>query len=212
MLLTFEPMNESDPISLSLSDSFNFNIYINKFMKIYTKKGDQGTTSLFGGKEIEKNNIRLHAYGTVDELNSALGIALTHNVSKKGKIILEELQDQLFVLGADLATLPSKKTKIDRINENHIDQLEMWIDDLDQDLPPLTSFILPGGAPAGAGLHFSRTVCRRAERLTAELLESGEANQFCLVYLNRLSDLLFVLARFENQHSGVGETQWISKK
>lgn len=181
-------------------------------MKIYTKKGDQGTTSLFGGKEIEKNNIRLHAYGTVDELNSALGITLTHDVSKKAKVILEELQDQLFVLGADLATLPTKKAKIDRMNGNHVDQLEMWIDDLDQDLPPLTSFILPGGAAAGANLHFSRTVCRRAERFTAELLESGEANQYCLIYLNRLSDLLFVLARFENQYSGVGETQWISKK
>jgi cob(I)alamin adenosyltransferase len=181
-------------------------------MKIYTKKGDQGKTSLFGGKEIEKNNIRLHAYGTVDELNSALGIALTYNLSNKGKSILEELQDQLFVLGADLATLTSKKTKIDRINCNHIDQLEMWIDDLDKDLPPLTAFILPGGAPAGANLHFSRTVCRRAERFTAELMDSGEANQNCLIYLNRLSDLLFVLARFENQYSGIGETQWISKK
>lgn len=181
-------------------------------MKIYTKKGDQGYTSLFGGKEIEKNNIRLHAYGTVDELNSALGIALTHEVSDSGKEILNELQDQLFVLGADLATLPSKKTKIDRINSQHVEQLEIWIDKLEEDLPPLTTFILPGGAPAGATLHFARTVCRRAERNTAELLESGEANQFCLVYLNRLSDLLFVLARYENRHGGVGETQWISKK
>ncbi len=181
-------------------------------MKIYTKKGDQGTTSLFGGKEVRKNNIRLHAYGTVDELNSTLGVTLTHDVSSKGKIILEELQDQLFVLGADLATLPTKKAKIDRINENHVDQLEMWIDDLDKNLPPLTSFILPGGTPVGASLHFSRTVCRRAERFTAELLEAGEANQYSLIYLNRLSDLLFVLARFENQHRGVGETQWISKK
>lgn len=181
-------------------------------MKIYTKKGDQGTTSLFGGKEVEKNNIRLHAYGTVDELNSALGIVLTYNVSDKGKKILEMLQDQLFVLGADLATLPSKKAKIDRINANHVEKLEIWIDQLDKELPPLTTFILPGGAHAGANLHFSRTVCRRAERFTAELLEGGEANQFSLVYLNRLSDLLFVLARFENRHSGIGETQWISKK
>jgi len=181
-------------------------------MKIYTKKGDQGTTSLFGGKEIKKNNIRLHAYGTVDELNSTLGITLTHDVSKKGKDILEELQDQLFVLGADLATLSTKKARIDRISEDHVDQLERWIDELDNDLPPLTSFILPGGAPAGASLHFSRTVCRRAERFTAELLDSGEANQYTLIYLNRLSDLLFVLARFENQHCSVGETQWISKK
>jgi cob(I)alamin adenosyltransferase len=181
-------------------------------MKIYTKKGDQGYTSLFGGKEVEKNNIRLHAYGTVDELNSALGIALTHDISSSGKEILNELQDQLFILGSDLATLLTKKAKIDRINSDHVEELEVWIDRLEEDLPPLTSFILPGGAPAGANLHFARTVCRRAERFTAELLKTGEANQFCLVYLNRLSDLLFVLARFENRHSGVGETQWISKK
>ncbi len=181
-------------------------------MKIYTKKGDQGYTSLFGGKEVKKNNIRLHAYGTVDELNSALGIALAHNVSSSGKKILTELQDQLFVLGADLATLPTKKTKIDRIHIGHVEKLEVWIDQLEEDLPPLTTFILPGGAPAGANLHFARTVCRRAERFTADLLESEEVNQFCLVYLNRLSDLLFVLARFENRHSDVGETQWISKK
>lgn len=181
-------------------------------MKIYTKKGDQGYTSLFGGKEIEKNNIRLHAYGTVDELNSTLGISLTHDVSNIGKEIINKLQEQLFVLGADLATLPSKKAKIERINDSHVEQLEEWIDKLEEELPPLTTFILPGGAPAGATLHFARTVCRRAERHTAELLESRNANEFCLVYLNRLSDLLFVLARFENRDSGVGETKWISKK
>lgn len=167
---------------------------------------------MFGGKEIEKNNIRLHAYGTVDELNSTLGISLTHDVSNIGKEIINKLQEQLFVLGADLATLPSKKAKIERINDSHVEQLEEWIDKLEEELPPLTTFILPGGAPAGATLHFARTVCRRAERHTAELLESRNANEFCLVYLNRLSDLLFVLARFENRDSGVGETKWISKK
>lgn len=179
-------------------------------MKIYTKKGDEGLTSLFGGTNIEKNSIRIHAYGTVDELNSVLGITLTHTPSSKGRDILTEIQNQLFVLGADLATLPSKKSKIKRIGSTEIKQLENWIDELDEQLPKLTSFILPGGSPAGASLHLARTVCRRAERHTVELKKNETISDETIIYLNRLSDLLFVLARFENQHAGVEETKWIS--
>lgn len=177
-------------------------------MKIYTRKGDKGQTSLFGGTPIEKHNVRIHAYGTVDELNSVLGMALTHPLSDSGKEILREIQDQLFVLGSDLATLSSKKAKIDRIGTDEIETLESWIDLLDKQLPDLTTFILPGGSPAGAALHFARTVCRRAERYTAELKSEDSISEETIIYLNRLSDLLFVMARFENQHAGVAETKW----
>lgn len=180
-------------------------------MKIYTKKGDKGSTSLFGGTSIKKSSMRIHAYGTVDELNSVLGIVLTHPVSDEGETILKELQNQLFVLGADLATLPSKKTKINRIGSKEIQKLEQWIDDLDEQLPALTSFILPGGAPAGAALHLARTVCRRAERYTVALKKEESISEETIIYLNRLSDLLFVMARYENRHAGEHETQWKSK-
>ncbi len=180
-------------------------------MKIYTKKGDQGTTSLFGGASIGKNSLRIKAYGTVDELNSILGIVLTHPLSERGETILKELQNQLFVLGADLATLPSKKTKIDRISKKEIQQLEDWIDELDEQLPALTAFILPGGAPAGATLHQARTVCRRAERHTVALKLENPVSDETIIYLNRLSDLLFVMARFENREAGETETQWKSR-
>lgn len=180
-------------------------------MKIYTKKGDKGTTSLFGGASIGKSSLRIKAYGTVDELNSVLGIILTHSTSDESKAILKELQNQLFVLGADLASLPSKKTKIDRIGSGEIQQLEQWIDKLDEQLPKLTSFILPGGAPAGAHLHLARTVCRRAERHAVALKTENPVSDEIIIYLNRLSDLLFVMARFENQHSGEPETKWNSR-
>lgn len=179
-------------------------------MKIYTKKGDKGTTSLFGGASIGKNSLRIKAYGTVDELNSILGIVLTYSLSERGEAILQELQNQLFVLGADLATLPSKKAKIERIGKKEITQLEEWIDELDEHLPKLTAFILPGGAPSGATLHQARTVCRRAERHTVALKLENPVSDEIIIYLNRLSDLLFVMARFENQHSGETETQWKS--
>lgn len=180
-------------------------------MKIYTKKGDKGTTSLFGGASIGKNSLRIKAYGTVDELNSILGIVLTYSLSGRGEAILKELQNQLFVLGADLATLPSKKTKINRIGSREITQLENWIDELDEKLPALTAFILPGGAPAGATLHQARTVCRRAERHTVALKLENPVSDEIIIYLNRLSDLLFVMARYENQEAGEKETQWKSE-
>ena len=181
-------------------------------MKIYTKKGDQGTTSLYGGSKISKDSIRIHSYGTVDELNSTLGIVLTYSVSEKGEEILKNLQNQLFVLGADLATPRSKKEKIERIGESDIQKLEDWIDELQEKLEPLTAFILPGGSPAGSFLHLARTVCRRAERFAVSLKSQETLSDNPVIYLNRLSDLLFVLARYENLEAGQTETKWTSKK
>lgn len=180
-------------------------------MKIYTKRGDQGTTSLFGGTNIEKNHIRLHAYGTVDELNSVLGMSLSGAMSERGRVIVTDIQTQLFVLGADLATPKTKKTKINRIGTAEIETLEGWIDELESELPPLTSFILPGGNQTGAFLHLARTVCRRAERFSVELKSSDTVSGESIIYLNRLSDLLFVLARFENMKAGAEEIKWLPK-
>jgi len=180
-------------------------------MKIYTKRGDQGTTSLFGGTSIEKSHTRLHAYGTVDELNSVIGMALTNRLSGRGSEILIEIQKQLFVVGADLATLPSKKTKIERVGQAEIEQIESWIDELEEQLPQLTSFILPGGSAAGASLHLARTVCRRAERYAVQLMREEGISEDSLIYLNRLSDFLFVLARFENLQSGSAEIKWLPR-
>lgn len=180
-------------------------------MKIYTKRGDQGTTSLFGGTNIEKSHIRLHAYGTVDELNSVLGMSLSNAMSDRGRVIVTNIQTQLFILGADLATPETRKTKTNRIGAAEIETLEGWIDELESELPSLTSFILPGGIQSGAFLHLARTVCRRAERHTVELKNSDTVSSECIIYLNRLSDLLFVLARFENMKAGAEEIKWLPK-
>lgn len=181
-------------------------------MKIYTKRGDAGQTSLFGGRKVMKDEIRIEAYGTVDELNSIIGMILTYHLSEKGASTLKEIQHQLFILGADLATPQDKKTKIERIGNAEISFLETSIDALDEKLSPLKNFILPGGSPAGASLHMARTVCRRAERRTVSLKKNEPISDDCIIYLNRLSDFLFVLARFENQTENVAETPWISKK
>lgn len=180
-------------------------------MKIYTKRGDQGTTSLFGGTNIEKSHIRLHSYGTVDELNSVLGMSLSGAMSSRGRVIVTDIQAQLFILGADLATPHTKKTKINRIGTAEIETLEGWIDELESELPPLISFILPGGIQSGAFLHLARTVCRRAERYAVELKSVDTVAGESIIYLNRLSDLLFVLARFENMKGGAEEIKWLPK-
>lgn len=181
-------------------------------MKIYTKKGDKGQTSLFGGIPVGKDSLRLHAYGTVDELNSVVGMILAQSVSVTIRKILLTIQEELFVLGSDLATPLSKKTAINRLEESNVERLEHLIDTLEKELPPLTSFILPGGSLQGATLHFSRTVCRRAERHTAGLMQQEEISEHTLVYLNRLSDLLFVMARFENKETNRPETPWQPRK
>ncbi|WP_340105039.1 cob(I)yrinic acid a,c-diamide adenosyltransferase [Rhodohalobacter sp. 8-1] len=181
-------------------------------MKIYTKKGDAGETSLFGGTKTKKSNIRIRAYGTVDELNSTIGMVLSYSLSDHGKDILTQVQNDLFVVGATLATPDPEKARIDQVGDTEIEGLEKWIDTLEEDLPPLKSFILPGGGGAGSTLHFARTVCRRAERETVQLSESEEIPADAIIYLNRLSDLLFVLARYENLQGGEKETPWIPER
>ena len=181
-------------------------------MKIYTKKGDTGSTSLYGGQTVSKSSKRIAAYGTVDELNSVLGMILAQDHSNKSNSLLRAIQEQLFILGADLATPFSKETRINRISDEEITFLEKSIDEMESELPPLKNFILPGGSKAGAIIHFSRTVCRRAERLAVECANEEYLSPESIKYLNRLSDFLFVLGRFENHSSGTEETPWIPKK
>lgn len=180
---------------------------------IYTRTGDDGTTSLFGGDRVEKGHSRINAYGTVDETNSMVGVARSHLSDTAGADrldpVLATIQEDLFVVGADLATPLDAKPIVPRIDQGHVDGLEDRIDEFDADLDPLKKFVLPGGCPAGAALHAARTVCRRAERLVVETSTSTPINDMTVVYLNRLSDLLFVLARWTNKRAGVREDTWI---
>jgi cob(I)alamin adenosyltransferase len=178
-------------------------------MNIYTKTGDRGDTSLFGGQRVPKDALRIEAYGTVDELNSVLGIVRADNADTEIDEILAGVQDQLFDLGADLATPRSADKKpIKRIETRDAQQLEKVIDELEPTLKPLRSFILPGGSPVAARLHFARTVCRRAERAVVRLSRNEDIGESVMSYLNRLSDMLFVLARYANQKSKVPEIKW----
>ncbi len=177
-------------------------------MKIYTRKGDSGNTSLFGGSRVPKSSARIEAYGTVDELNSLLGLAASFGCSPKAEEWLPRVQEQLFVLGSDLATPPDADARIERIGEAETKFLEEAIDEMEEELPPLKNFILPGGARTGSTLHFARTVCRRAERATVRCMEEEEISEQALAYLNRLSDFLFVLGRYENRHAGSSEQPW----
>ena len=180
-----------------------------RIMKIYTKTGDRGDTSLLGGQRVPKDALRIEAYGTVDELNSAIGVVRADLDDPEIDRILEEIQNGLFELGADLATPRSvEKSKIRRIEERDVQGLEKVLDSLDEHLRPLRSFILPGGSPVAARLHCARTVCRRAERVVVRLSRNEDIGEVVMVYLNRLSDLLFVLARAVNQRSGIGEVKW----
>ncbi len=178
-------------------------------MKIYTKKGDRGTTSLFGGQTVSKSASRIDAYGTVDELNSLLGVIRAFEPNELVDDWLNTVQHQLFVLGADLATPHSKETRIDRISEHEVTFLEKLIDRMETELPPLKNFVLPGGTKASASIHHSRTVCRRAERITVACNDEEYISELAIKYLNRLSDFLFMLARFENFKSGKEDTPWI---
>ena len=181
-------------------------------MKIYTRTGDQGTTGLFGGDRVEKNHPRIEAYGTVDETNAYLGLARAHLHDQPGaarlELLLARLQSELFILGADLATPQNARATVPRIEASHIAALEHAIDALEADLPPLKHFILPGGTVAAGMLHVARTVCRRAERLTVAAAEQDTLSPNTAIYLNRLSDLLFVLARWTNHQAGIDEAQW----
>jgi cob(I)alamin adenosyltransferase len=180
-------------------------------MKIYTKTGDDGTTSLFGGTRVSKSDPRIDCYGTVDELNSVIGIAVAANPSHELSEPLREIQALLFVLGADLATPADQSIRIDRITEADVARLESWIDTYDARLPALRHFILPGGTPVAAALHLARTVCRRAERLLVDARSSNNHSDATLLFLNRLSDLLFVLARYANHSDGIPDTPWIPR-
>jgi cob(I)alamin adenosyltransferase len=178
-------------------------------MRIYTKTGDRGDTSLFGGQRVPKDTLRIEAYGTVDELNTVLGIVRSDNADPEINSILEEIQKQLFELGADLATpRATEKKVIKRIDQRNVKGLEKVIDALDPQLKPLRSFVLPGGSPVSARVHFARTVCRRAERIIVRLSRNEDIGDIITVYMNRLSDLLFVLARYMNQKAGFMETKW----
>ncbi len=181
-------------------------------MKIYTKTGDSGYTGLFGGDRVPKHALRIEAYGTVDEANSLLGLARIHAAPDANladlERILHKIQSELFVLGADLATPLPSKANVPRIQEAHISSVENEIDQFQSELPELKHFVLPGGSLTAAALHVARTVCRRAERVTTALREKEEINPETAVYLNRLSDLLFVLARWANIKEGVDERTW----
>jgi cob(I)alamin adenosyltransferase len=179
-------------------------------VKIYTKTGDNGETSLFDNTRVSKADARVDAYGEVDELNACLGAARAAGVDEEIGALIESLQKDLFALGARLAD-PSARIapRVEKavIDSADIERLEQTIDQLEATLPRLRRFILPGGGAAGAALHFARTVCRRAERRTVAL-GGGAVDPILSVYMNRLSDLLFVMARVVNHRSGIAETEW----
>jgi cob(I)alamin adenosyltransferase len=177
-------------------------------LKIYTKTGDEGETGLFGGQRVSKNDLRVRAYGEVDELNSFLGLASVRVMDHRVTLIIRALQSDLFTIGADLATPETTDRKALRLDKRRIKRLEEQIDDFDGRLPTLKSFILPGGTEGAATLQVCRTVCRRAERAVVDLADLEQINSAILVYLNRLSDLLFVLARWLNHEAGVEEPRW----
>ncbi|MDX2138556.1 MAG: cob(I)yrinic acid a,c-diamide adenosyltransferase [Chloroflexota bacterium] len=181
-------------------------------MKIYTKTGDDGSTSLFSGGRVPKYHLRVEAYGTVDELNSILGVTRALKPSVATDSYLERIQHQLFHLGADLATpLDTKSSYVVRVNAEQVVWLEQSIDALTAELPPLTAFILPGGSASASQIHIARTVCRRVERLVTQLSENEAIGEHVLPYLNRLSDFFFTLARWENQQAGVADVLWSGK-
>lgn len=196
-------------------------------MKIYTKTGDDGTTALYGGTRVPKDAARLHAYGTVDEANAALGLARaqlgqepdptlnpTPDPTPDLKKVIEGLQNSLFDLGADLATpqdSPYSKN-VERMRQDDVNGLEELIDRFEAELEPLRTFILPGGHPAAAALHLARTVVRRAEREVVALARLEALNPVAAVYLNRLSDLLFVMARAANRRQGSGDLLWQKRR
>lgn len=183
-------------------------------MKIYTRTGDKGKTGLFGGDRINKSAARLHAYGTIDELNACLGLVLSEfSLPMPLEAHLHTIQQRLFEIGADLATPLVSKAKIIRMDERIAVELEEWIDLLEKDLPALTAFILPSGSRVGALLHQARTVCRRAERWIVSLSEEEKVNQAIIIIINRLSDYLFVASRYANKALGMPEqTVEIPKK
>jgi cob(I)alamin adenosyltransferase len=178
-------------------------------MKIYTKTGDKGTTSLFGGKRVSKADLRIDTYGTIDELNSWMGLVRDLDVNQKRQQVLTEIQDRLFTIGSILATEPGNtKVKIPSLHESDIHFLEKQIDEMDAILPAMRFFVLPGGHSSVSQCHISRTVCRRAERLVIALNEIEPVDILVIQYLNRLSDYLFMLSRMIAHELQAPETPW----
>lgn len=189
-------------------------------MKIYTKTGDKGTTSLFGGTRVPKHHIRIESYGTVDELNSHIGLVKDQKVGDSTREVLNRVQDRLFTIGSILATDPEKeilksgqkRLNIPTITNEDISLLENEMDKMNEELPEMTHFILPGGHPSVSICHIARCVCRRAERQSTALYEIEPFSELVLQYLNRLSDYLFVLARKLSKDLHANEVKWIPEK
>ena len=178
-------------------------------MKIYTKTGDQGLTSLIGGTRVKKSHLRIETYGTVDELNSYLGLVRDQPVNGSRKAFLLEIQDRLFTIGAALASDPERsRMKLPALVETDIEALEKEIDVMEEHIPPLKVFVLPGGHQSVSFCHIARCVCRRAERLVIALQEESLVDELVIKYLNRLSDYLFVLSRMMSHELGAGENPW----
>lgn len=180
-------------------------------MKIYTKTGDKGETGLFGGTRISKASERVSSYGEVDELNSVLGLVRLHPIDEERDELLASVQGELFTLGAELAARAGKDIGMPLVGDAQVDAIERAIDRAEEELEPLKSFVLPGGSPAAAHLHHARTVCRRAERSIVLLAQQEPVRPEVLRYLNRLSDLLFVLARLANHRANVPDVPWIGR-
>ncbi|WP_372744449.1 cob(I)yrinic acid a,c-diamide adenosyltransferase [Lutibacter sp.] len=189
-------------------------------MKIYTKTGDKGETSLFGGTRVPKYNLRIEAYGTVDELNSYLGLIRDQKIDKHSTEVLIAIQNKLFTLGAMLATPPEKallksgkeRLNINKVNTEAVLQLENEMDKMNETIPPMTHFVLPGGHTTVSFCHIARCICRKAERISTQLSAETEIDEHILIYLNRLSDYLFVLARKLTYDNNAQEIQWIPEK
>lgn len=181
-------------------------------MKVYTKKGDKGTTGLIGGTRVPKHHLRIEAYGTVDELNSYIGLIRDQEMDEKHHVMLIEIQDRLFTMGSMLANDSEKsKMELPPLFKSDVVKLEHAMDDMDKDLPPMKSFVLPGGHTTVSYCHVARCVCRRAERIATQLNEEIGVDELVLSYLNRLSDYLFVLARKLTKDLQATEVPWVPR-
>jgi len=181
-------------------------------MKIYTRSGDQGATSLLGNQRVAKSDLRVCVYGTVDELNAVLGVARAEGLPPRCDEVAQRLQNQLFDLGAELATPSPAEQGVEILQQEDIAEQEQVIDELEAALTPLTAFILPGGTKAAAALHLARCVCRRAEREIVALGEEAPIRELVLIYVNRTSDLLFVMARAANAAVGSSDVLWTKSR